>query len=243
MKESAAIRRFFSGFKKTPFHPQWFVFKDEKSALEEIAQSAQGCVLDLGAGTQKIRGFLSPSCEYISLDYHETATQWYETIPSVFGDAAALPFPKDSMNTVLLLDVLEHLPDPEMCLKEVHRVLMTDGKLIFQVPFLYPLHDVPYDFQRWTLFGLHRLAQNHHFQIEIEKGLNHHLESAALLSNLALSKTLIRWASDRNLLLSLGIFFPFIILYNNLHAWVFARLSTEDPFMPTGYRMVWIKKE
>lgn len=241
-EKNAKIRMLFSSLKKTPFHPQWLVFKNEEKGLTEIAQHSQGYVLDLGAGTQKIQHFLSPSCQYISLDYYETATKWYGKTPTVFGDAQVLPFKSKSADTILLLDVLEHLPAPESCLKEIFRVLQPGGKLIIQVPFLYPLHDTPYDFQRWTCFGLQKLAKKHQYQIEVQKSINHPLESAAFLSNLALSKTVLRWIRDKNLLSILIILLPFAIFFNNLLAVLLTYASKDDDFMPTAYRMIWSKK-
>ena len=45
---------------------------------------------------------------------------------------------------------MEHLEDPEMVLKECNRVLKSSGILVATMPFLYPLHADPCDYQRWT---------------------------------------------------------------------------------------------
>ena len=49
---------------------------------------------------------------YIGLDYYQTATQWYKTKPHVYADAQNLPFADNSIDTVLFLDVMEHLQLP-----------------------------------------------------------------------------------------------------------------------------------
>jgi hypothetical protein len=54
---------------KTPFHPQWFVFKRQEDGRKWIGRRTYGHVLDIGAGMQEIRRYLSEDCHYISLDY------------------------------------------------------------------------------------------------------------------------------------------------------------------------------
>lgn len=57
----------------------------------------------------------------------------------------------DSVNVVNAIELFEHVRDIENGLKECYRVLKKDGHLILSVPFLYPVHGDPNDYQRWTL--------------------------------------------------------------------------------------------
>lgn len=242
MKQNVKLRQLIAPLKKTLFHPQWFVFKHQEDGQKWIGHRAFGLVLDIGAGTQEIRRYLPADCCYVSLDYYETATGWYETRPHVFGNGQTLPVKSESVDTVLLLDVLEHLPNPDACIQEVHRILRPNGRFIIQVPFLYPLHDEPYDFQRWTIYGLRKLARRYDFQIEQEMSFGHPLESAALISNLALSKTVINWIRDRHPLLLFILLLPWIVFRMNFQAWIGAYFSKSDGFMPAGYRVAWVKQ-
>ncbi|MCA9973403.1 MAG: methyltransferase domain-containing protein [Anaerolineales bacterium] len=242
MRQNALIRRLLAPFKHTPLHPQWFALREEPALLRDIARQAEGVVLDVGAGTQAIRPFLSPHCRYVSLDYYQTAAEWYGTRPQIFGDGQQLPMKAGSIDVVLLLDVLEHLPRPEACLAEISRVLRPGGRLILQVPFLYPLHDEPFDFHRWTRHGLRALAARHGFQIDGEQAFGHPLTTAALLTNLAWSKTMLNWLRRGNPLLLAAPLLLLIVPVVNLRAWLLARLSAADDFMPHGYRGVWIKQ-
>lgn len=198
-------------------------------------------VLDIGCADGKPRQYLPAKTQYIGLDYFDTASNWYKTRPTVFGDAQQLPFPDGAVDHVLLLDVLEHIPDPQRCLAEIFRVLKVGGALTVQVPFMYPIHDAPLDFHRWTQFGLRQAAGHAGFETDQEVAVGHPLETAALNANIAASKTVLNWISGRNPLALFGVVLPFFVLATNCTAWVTALLSRSERMMPYAYRMVWRK--
>lgn len=80
--------------------------------------------------------------------------------PAVVGDAHALPFPPDSFDVVLANNVIEHLRDPVAGVAEMRRVLRPGGELLFTIPFLYPIHEAPHDYTRFTVHGLRRLFRD-----------------------------------------------------------------------------------
>ena len=235
------LKKLVDGLRQTPFHPQWFALKDERPNLEASCAQLHGTVLDVGCAEGKPKAFLPSGASYIGLDYYSTATDWYKTRPDVFGDAQALPFADNSIDHALLLDVIEHIPEPDRSLAELYRILKPGGSLTLQVPFLYPLHDDPLDFHRWTRHGLRRAAARHGFSVNDEIAIGHPIETAALNGNIALSKTIINWLTGRNPLALSVLVLPFLILTVNCSAWLLARLSRQDDMMPHTYRVIWIK--
>jgi SAM-dependent methyltransferase len=159
----------------------------------------------------------------------------------LYADAEALPLADASVDHSLLLDVLEHIPRPDRCLAELQRTLKVGGSLTIQVPFLYPVHDAPLDFHRWTRFGLLQAAQQYGFRVSRETAIGHPLETAALNANIALSKTVVNWIEQKNPLAVLAILLPVLVPLTNCLAWVFAALGRDDDLMPYAYKMVWIK--
>ncbi|MBJ18195.1 MAG: hypothetical protein CL933_02110 [Deltaproteobacteria bacterium] len=227
--------------RNTPLHPQWFAFFRDGAFLEASCADLAGIVVDIGCADAKSREFLPAGTTYIGVDYRPTATEWYRTRPDLYADAQALSLGDESVDHVLLLDVLEHIPEPGRCLAEIHRVLKRQGTLTLQVPFLYPIHDVPLDFHRWTRHGLHQAAKLLGFRIVSQQPLGHPAETAALNANIAMSKTVLNWMSGRNPMALTVVALPFAVLILNCLAWLVAVLSHGDDMMPYAYRMTWVK--
>lgn len=227
--------------KATPFHPQWLVFRDNYGSLSAVRESLKGRVIDIGCGNRDVRKYLARDADYIGLDFYRTAVAWYGTRPDIYGDAQALPLRSECADTVILLDVLEHLPHPERCIHEISRILMHGGSFLLQVPFVYPLHDAPLDFHRWSLYGLRELLSKHDFRIIREEHKGNPAESASLLMNIALCRMTINWIKQFNPAGIIIVFVPFFILFNNIVARLLGMISRPDPIMPWGYRMLLVK--
>jgi len=77
-----------------------------------------------------------------------------------------LPFlDSESYDTVLCTDVLEHIRKPELLFGEMGRILKEGGHLILGVPFLYWIHDLEYDYYRYTDHILRRFCQENNLEI------------------------------------------------------------------------------
>lgn len=68
----------------------------------------------------------------------------------------------NSFEVILCTEVLEHLHTPEKAILEMERVLKPGGKIILTTRFIFPLHDTPHDYYRYTQYGLAHLFHNFH---------------------------------------------------------------------------------
>lgn len=233
------LRKLMQPLANTPLHPQWLASGGERRVLAYLENVGEGqIVLDVGCFDKWPKKVIPGSCAYIGLDLYETAKNWYGSVPDVYGDALKLPIKSNAINTVLLLDVLEHIDNSDMLLREVCRVLKSDGRLIMRVPFLYPLHDEPRDYIRVTRHGFRALALRNGFIVEECKSIGHPVETSALLANIAISKTMIGWMTDKNPAAILILFLLPYIVINNLIARMIATISKEDIFMPFSYELL-----
>lgn len=235
------VKKLLRFIQNTPLHPQWLILRHESNSLKNICQKANGRILDIGCAEKKPLNHLPANSNYIGLDYYFTAQNLYMTKPDIFGDAQNLPIASNSIDTVLLLDVLEHLPYPEQCIGEISRTLKKNGKLWIQVPFMYPIHDAPLDFHRWTEYGLKNLASKHELSIEEKHYFGKPLETASLIINIATCKTVLNWIEKKHPLSITAMLLPFTIPLINTIGWLSFKLSSPDDMMPLGYYMLWTK--
>lgn len=180
----STIRRYASWLRRTPFHPQWLMPK--KMVCSEI-RACRGFVLDVGAADGWVAAQLESAEKYISLDYPDTAVRLYGTRPDVFADASCLPFADASIEAVACYEVLEHVRQPDAVLAEIARVLAPGGMVELTMPFLYPVHDAPYDYQRWTPHGWSRSLTKAGLVAEEMEARSHSLHAAATAMCLSLA--------------------------------------------------------
>lgn len=202
----------------TPLHPQWLM-PDRK--VSNALRDCRGVVLDIGAADRWLRAALHPDACYVALDYPATAVGLYGLRPDVFADAQQLPFADGSIDAIACFEVLEHVPDPNAVVQEIKRVLAPGGVADMSMPFLYPVHDAPFDFQRWTSHGWQKALAAAGLEVVRIEAANHPLHAAAVLLSLSLAgplQALRGWRRTWRL--------PIVALCVtsiNLVAWVLAR--------------------
>ncbi len=98
----------------------------------------------------------------------------------VIADAHRLPFASGSFEQIICSEVLEHLADARLAVQEMARVLGDGGRVILTAPFVYPIHEAPNDYQRFTEYGLRRLFYSC-FEIQEIKELYTEEQTLAIL--------------------------------------------------------------
>ncbi len=115
-----------------------------------------GMFLDLGCGAKPYAHMVNNRIErYVGVDLRPNA----ESPPTLCCDSLHLPFKDESFDSILCTQVLEHVRNPFRVMAEMSRVLRVGGHAAVTVPASWPLHEEPYDYFRYTKFGLGELAR------------------------------------------------------------------------------------
>jgi SAM-dependent methyltransferase len=157
--------------KRTPLNPYWLDRVCLRASVEGLAREARGVLLDVGVSEAPYRELFAPYvARYVGLEYPpsilDKQPEMWEILErvkipvQVFGDGSRLPFRDASVDTVLSTEVLEHVPRPELLVREMARVVKPGGKLLITVPFIQPLHELPSDFYRFTPSSLRLYAEH-----------------------------------------------------------------------------------
>jgi ubiquinone/menaquinone biosynthesis C-methylase UbiE len=133
-------------------------------------------VLEVGVGEGEVSGRLRaryPDASFVGVDLpdDDLASEWAgHDFAGLFGDIARLPFPPDTFDLVLAIEVLEHVPDPDAALAEIARVAR--DRVVLSVPrepiwraanmargkYLGALGNTPGHIQHWSKRGFARLV-------------------------------------------------------------------------------------
>lgn len=77
--------------------------------------------------------------------------------PNILADINNLPFKNNTISNFGCFNVLELLQFPKVAVQEIHRVLNKTGYLVGYVPFLYPIHNQPVDYWRFSNQALYQI--------------------------------------------------------------------------------------
>lgn len=179
------LHSIYNSLRGSFLHPQWLTDRLHRRSRQALKPLRNAVVLDVGSGDSDNTRYVDGSNAVIRLDYPHT-NKSYRLRPDVFADARRLPIMDRSIDVVLLFEVLEHVWPGLAVLEEIQRVLRRGGTMYLSVPFLYPIHDAPNDFHRFTIHGIRHYLEFSGFRVVMEKQHGGSLLVPIQLMNLAL---------------------------------------------------------
>lgn len=139
-------------------------------------------ILDLGCGNNRHKKYFTEFNGFVGIDVEVSGKNPDDIQPDLYYDGENIPYDDDTFDLVLCLEVLEHVKNFEGLKKEIYRVLKPGGKAIITIPFLAAEHDVPFDYRRFTSYGLKHEFEKIGFSIhKFEKLLHGHSAIRELL--------------------------------------------------------------
>lgn len=131
----------------------------DRSKARRFCPQLHGVVIDVGCGRQPYREFLPADARYVPVENSPHLR------PEVVGDVLALPFRDGVADGAMCNEVLEHVPEPDRAIAELNRILKPGGTLYVTVPQSWGLHYEPWDFFRYTRYGIAHLLTKNGFEI------------------------------------------------------------------------------
>ena len=155
------INEDFSKRSKVQDIARWYV----TSFVYEVSKKvpANSLLLDAGAGESVYKKFFA-HCNYKAIDLAVGESRWNYSNLDYVGPLDDMPIEDDLFDAVLCTQVLEHLEWPRESVKEMHRILKLGGMLYMTVPMAQNEHQIPYDFFRYTSYGIKSICEHAGFK-------------------------------------------------------------------------------
>lgn len=167
VKEKVNARRFELGkFHIVDLFNPYYI--DRKTIYDFICYAAKKysgkTIMDFGCGDMPYKALFCYG-NYIGCDVKKSGHSSKHKKADVYYDGHVLPFETEKFDIILSTQVFEHVEHLDEIFKELVRCLKNDGYFIITVPFCYELHEKPYDFRRFTRYGIEQLFNNYSIEL------------------------------------------------------------------------------
>jgi SAM-dependent methyltransferase len=135
-----------------------------------VSPRIAGNILDFGCGSKPYESLFINASSYTGVDIEVSGHNHACSRVDVYYDGNTLPFPDAHFDAVVSFEVFEHVFNIDEAMSEIRRVLKPGGQLLITVPFAWDEHEAPYDFARYTSFGIRHVLERNQFEVmEIKK--------------------------------------------------------------------------
>lgn len=201
---------FFPGVLGLLINPFYFARKGLAKHVSDLAINITGKTLDIGCGTKPYL-HLYRSSEYFGLEI-DTPQNRADKKADYFYDGNTFPFDNESFDSVVANEVFEHVFNPDQFLDETMRILKPSGLVLLTMPFIWDEHEQPYDFARYSSFGIKALLERHGFEVLEQRKSTGDIRVIFQLLNAYIYKKTVTKNAYINVLVTLVLIAPFNIL-------------------------------
>lgn len=208
LAERSAFRPGLPGVFLNPFY---FARKGLYRAIRGMAGEIGGRTLDVGCGKKPYAALFKNSSEYVGLEIDSPENRRNKNA-DFFYDGKRFPFVDESFESVVANQVFEHVFNPGEFLGEIRRVLKPGGALLLSVPFVWDEHEQPFDFARYSSFGLASVLENAGFTVVGRKKTVNDASLVFQLVNVFIYKKFFTGNENIDVLLAIMLIAPFNML-------------------------------
>jgi SAM-dependent methyltransferase len=139
-----------------------------RNFCHEHGQCLSGRILDFGCGSRPYMACFPDAREYIGVDYDSNLEigSCYVKNNIYYYDGHNLPFPDNAFDAIVTFQVIEHVDNLHHSLQELQRVASPGATVLITGPLLWPEHETPHDFRRFTRWGIQQYVQRAGFLVE-----------------------------------------------------------------------------
>lgn len=214
--------------------PNYLIYKNLFKDLENaISKYATGKVLDIGCGNKPYESLFTNITKYEGCDIVQSSDKKVDIVCPATEIAAE----NEQYETVFSSQVLEHVQDHLKMLQEANRVLKKGGTIILSAPMCWEHHEVPYDYFRFTKYGMQYIFEKAGFSvIEIKSNGGKWAFLGQMTQNIILSST----QNKKNILRKIFRVFhlAFVKLIINAFYSLLERIDRDEEFITINFVVV-----
>lgn len=143
----------------------YFIRRGLYRNIASLAPRLSGRVLDFGCGSKPYESLFVNARSYVGVDVQVSGHDHRTSAIDVFYDGHTLPFRDGQFDGVVAFEVFEHVFNIDEVLAELRRVLRPGGHLLISLPFAWDEHEIPFDFARYTSFGIRHVLERNGFEV------------------------------------------------------------------------------
>lgn len=170
LKQRFHREAFLTTYLSIIMNPVYIIRRGLFKSISEVAPLIEGSILDFGCGSKPYESLFTNAQSYLGIDIEVSGHNHRHSKIDFFYDGKSLPFPDEYFDAVVAFEVFEHVFNIEEVLAEIQRVLKPQGQLFISIPFAWGEHEIPYDFARYTSYGIqHIFLKNGYTIVSLKK--------------------------------------------------------------------------
>jgi ubiquinone/menaquinone biosynthesis C-methylase UbiE len=171
-------------------NPYYIIRKRLYECIDSKKSYLKGRLLDFGCGSKPYKDLVNVE-EHIGVDIEVSGHPHEHEQIDAYYDGKTIPFDDNHFDSVLSSEVLEHVFNLEQILSELYRVMKPGGHMLITLPFVWDEHEIPYDFARYTSFGIDHLLSQSGFEVVVIEKNSSYVETIFQMWNAYVYQTVL----------------------------------------------------